>query len=616
MARAVGARGLHAAAALALALAWSGVLATLHLEGRATLLDRIEAPLLDLRFALAGPRPAPAEVVIVALDDATLAEAGTYPLPRATLARLVRTLSGAGARGIGLDILFLERGPEAGDRDLAAALREAGAVIAGAALFARAGDGSEPAAEVPRAETVLWPTETLRASAGLGLVNVATDHGGTPRHVPLLIRADDAVLPAFALRLAARAARAEPVLTEGRLTVGRTRLRPDLGLSLPLRFYGPRGTIRTLSAAAVLRGAAGPEVLRDRVVIVGATATAGADTFATPFDPVLPGVELLATALGHLVAGDGLVRDLPVRRVDAAVAAALAAGAALLLPLAPPSLGLSLVGLAAVAWLAAAQLAFAQAGLWLGAGLPLAAMAPVVAFGIAGRMILDRRLAGRLAQAERALRVFQPPALAARIAGDPGYLAAPVAQVLGIVFVDLSGFTRLSETLGPAATQAFLKGFHALVEEEVTRAGGLVMTFMGDGAMSLFGLPEPGPDDADHALAAAAALVPRVRAWLRAESRADALDLRVGAHHGTVVVSRLGSRDHQHITATGDSVNVASRLMEVAKTLGAALVASEDLLAACRDSRAEIAAFEDRRAVAIRGRRQPLAVAVRWVRPA
>ena len=56
------------------------------------------------------------------------------------------------------------------------------------------------------------------------------------------------------------------------------------------------------------------------------------------------------------------------------------------------------------------------------------------------------------------------------------------------MFVDLSGFTSLSETLDPDATRALLKEFHALVDKEVTRCGGMITSFLGDGAMILFGL--------------------------------------------------------------------------------------------------------------------------------
>jgi adenylate cyclase len=100
------------------------------------------------------------------------------------------------------------------------------------------------------------------------------------------------------------------------------------------------------------------------------------------------------------------------------------------------------------------------------------------------------------------------------------------------------------------------------------------MNFMGDGAMVLFGVPEPAAGDAERALFTAEGMVEAIRSWL--ESRRSDLGgdvgVRVGAHHGPVVLSRLGSAAHEQITATGDSVNVASRLIEVGKQVGAALV--------------------------------------------
>jgi adenylate cyclase len=605
-----GPTALLAAAALILALAWSATLAAWHLAGRGTILDRLEAVLLDLRYGLVGPRPAPDDVVIVALDDDSVRDGGAQPMRRAMLAQLVREVARHRPKAIGLDVLFLDPGPDAEDADLAAALDESDTVIGGAALFPRDDEAARvrDPGDLPVAAHVLRPSERIGRGAGLGLVNVTTDHSGTPRHVPLLVRSEDELRPSFSLRVAARAAGAEPVLSAGRLTLGAAETRPDLGLSLPLRFNGPRGTVRTIPARSVLDGTLRPGELAGRAVVIGATAIGLADTFATPFDPILPGVEVMATAVGHLLTGDGLVRDMGVRRFDVAGAVALASGAALVLALAPTGLAVGLVTLAGVSWLGLTVAAFA-AGFWLSASAPLAAMAPVIPLAIVGRHALDRREARRIARARKALGALQAPALARRVASDPTFLAVPEARTASVLFVDLSGFTRLSERLGPGPTQAFLKAFHVLVEDEVARHGGLVTSFMGDGAMAVFGLPDPSPEDAAHALAAALAVGPRVRAWLRERPEGGDVDLRVGAHCGEVVVSRLGGAGHQHITATGDSVNVTSRLLEVGKNLGARLVVSEDLLSAAGAGQVEAARFEGRGDVAIRGRRRPLAVA-------
>ena len=67
------------------------------------------------------------------------------------------------------------------------------------------------------------------------------------------------------------------------------------------------------------------------------------------------------------------------------------------------------------------------------------------------------------------------------------------------MFVDISGFTSLSERLDPDAIRELLKDFHALIDREVIRCGGMITGFLGDGAMILFGLPNPAVDDAGRA---------------------------------------------------------------------------------------------------------------------
>jgi adenylate cyclase len=84
--------------------------------------------------------------------------------------------------------------------------------------------------------------------------------------------------------------------------------------------------------------------------------------------------------------------------------------------------------------------------------------------------------------------------------------------------------------------------------------------------------------------------------------------MRIGVHYGTVVLSRLGADTHQHITATGDIVNVASRLLEVGKQSGAPLVFSADAVAAAGSSADMMRSLRGPQEVQMRGRTQPLAI--------
>lgn len=276
------------------------------------------------------------------------------------------------------------------------------------------------------AETLSRPAARLAQAAGLGLVNVATDYGGTPRHLPLLTAAENALQPALALA-AARLGR-DVAWTRDAVRIGPVSTPLDLGASLALRFYGPQGTIRTVSAAAAL-DAPSEAGLRDRIVVVGATAFGNGDTLPTPFDPLLPGVEVLATGVAHLVSGDALARTQAVRRADVAVAMGLPVLVILLLCATRVGLGLLLAGVVLALALGLNILLFAN-GIWLALALPTAALLPPVALTLGGRLWLDRlvrhRLEGIVPRCCASTHPASPPSwLATQITSPSRWRSAP-----------------------------------------------------------------------------------------------------------------------------------------------------------------------------------------------
>jgi len=576
--------------ALVLTGLWGLGLAFVHLHGGIAVLDRLEAPLADLRFVLQGPRPAPGDVVIVAIDDQTVREVGSYPLPRATMAALVSAIGRMKPKVVAVDVLFIEPGSAEGDLALASALRETPSVLAAAGLFGRgppaAGSQDSSALVLPEAQDLLLPRATFSDAAALGVVNIATDASGVPRHLPLLLRSGGRIWPSFPLRAVSVAVKSDPVLQPDGVVLGSTTSSTAEGYALPLRFYGPGGTIRTLGANEVLNGRVAGEAIRDKIIVVGATVAGGGDTFPTPFDPVLPGVEVLATAISHLVDGDALVRDYRIRFVDAAVAFTLPILFIMLLSWHRSFLAFALIAVVSALWIGLTMVAFAH-GIWLSATLPLlAAVPPAILFG-AARLWLDRNRADRFSAQSRALRSFQAPSLTERLVKDPGFLATPVSQKAAVVFIDLSGFTGLSEVLPLDETRDILRGFHAIVDRQAVAHHGIVAGFMGDGAMIIFGLPDPSPDDARHAVDTCVALSSRMEEWIGSlpESVASHIGFKIGAHCGMIIASRLGGDSHQHITAIGDTVNIASRLMEVAAAHRADVALSDDLYRAAGDER-------------------------------
>jgi adenylate cyclase len=571
---------------LVAALLLGAALGALEINGLASPLDRIENLTLDWRFLLAGARPAPASVAIVAIDDETLTESGSDAPTREMMTRIVRTLAGFHPRSIAIDIAFIKPRDTSTDAELARALKAAPTVVAAIGDFDSADSSGRPAessdlALAPKPSSVLWPIEPIRDAAQVGLANVSTDSSGVPRYIPMIYQTPDGVIPSFALAAASQALQAEPVFGPDRIEIAGQSRAMDLGYHLPLRFYGPEGSFVRISAAQVLRGDLEPEALRGRVVIVGVTAAGAADSFATPFDRVAPGVEVFATAIGNLLAGDGLARTPSTRRLDAAVAIALPVLMIALMAMRRAAIGLALASLVFVLWLAGIFLAFVS-GYWLSVAAPLASVAPLTMGFAAARSIVERRAGTKLAAERSTLARFHSPALLEQLLKEPDFLEKPVRQDVAVMFLDLSGSTAIAEALGPEWTRDLFSAMQTLVEGAVTAHGGVVVNYMGDGVLAVFGLPKPRSDDAARALAAVEALHESMNAWLAKLPPAarERLDFRIGLHFGPVILSRLGSPTQQQITATGDTVNVASRLLEVAKQQDCRVVVTDGLFQA------------------------------------
>jgi adenylate cyclase len=571
---------------VAAALVFGAWLGLKQMIGVASGLDRVENLTLDWRFLLAGARPAPDGVVIVAIDDQTLNEAEGHALSRKMLARLVRAIADFHPRAVALDIAFPDSKGEREDAELAEALKSTPSVVASIGIFGEGehSGGQPQSAELaltPKPSEVLWPTDAIRDATLTGLANVSTDSSGIPRYVPMIFEVPDGVVPSFALAAVSAAVGADPVFgAEWIRLAGRT-INMDLGYHLPIRYYGPAGSFRRYSAATLLRGDLDAEAVRDQIVVVGMAAAGLGDTFATPFDRVAPGVEIFATAISNLLSGDTLARTPSTRRIDAAMAAGLPVAMIALMAMRRAAVGLALAALVFVLWAAGVFLAFVN-GYWLSMALPLATSIPVIAGYTGARFLVERHL-GRRAAAERAmLAQFQSPLLVDHMLREPQFLDKPVRQDVAVVFMDLSGSTGTAEALGPERSRDLLHAMQTLVEREVTAQRGVVINYMGDGVLAVFGLPKPQSDDAARALTTVERLYTSIAAWVAdlPPAARDRLDFRIGAHFGPAILSRLGSPTHQQITAAGDTVNVASRLLEVAKQQHCRVVVSEDLFAA------------------------------------
>ena len=259
-------------------------------------------------------------------------------------------------------------------------------------------------------------------------------------------------------------------------------------------------------------------------------------------------------------------------------------------------------------------------------------VAVVASFAVAR----SRQLVLESVRAERArdnLARYFSPDVAAELASEDHDLGAARRQHAAVLFADIVGFTRLSETLGPEGTIALLREWHGRLGEIVFRNGGTLDKYIGDGLMATFGTPHPRPDDATRALEAAlemaaAARRPDAGAEDDAPRRAEAVPsagaaqppgapdspipppvrIGIGLHYGPVVLGDIGNERRLEFAVLGDTVNVASRLEGLTRELGVDLLASRELVDRVREeggSAERLVSIGERN---LRGRAEPIEV--------
>jgi adenylate cyclase len=577
-----------------------------HPGENSALTAALEGRLLDLRHVLRGPIKAPDEIVIVAIDDKTL---GTRTsLPRGELAAAVDRLTDAGAKVLAIDLLLLDHedggegdAPSTGDSILAAALARHGRVILAATEAAdvvpdpelvkrnriELADDDSAAHERPEGSVGFrLPVSDFARSASLAHVNLPRDADGSTRRMVLAmpIGASDYLpaMPLEAVRMLRDLPRDAMKLSPGvSIELGSRAIATDAHDAIGVNHYGDEGAIPTYSFIDVIEGKVPADRFAGRVVFIGVTALAAGDVFLSPFATELPGVEVLATVAGNIARSQYLLRAPSTLAIDFVAAVLLSVLAFIAANQRSLAIAATMTTALWIVTFISLQQAFTSAYLWLDAATYIVTLFIVGFFTFAARIVQQRSISGQLQHERDNLARYQSPLLAEFLAEQESPSFHQRAQEAAVMFVDVAAFTRRAERLGPTATVTFLRELHGRIERSALANRGVIEQFMGDGAMIIFGLPEPKPDDAARALAASQHLLDILSDWnldLEAAGH-EPVRLRIGLHYGPVIAALLGGERQGQITVAGDTVNVASRLQEMGKEHKAAIIASAEFVA-------------------------------------
>ncbi len=200
-----------------------------------------------------------------------------------------------------------------------------------------------------------------------------------------------------------------------------------------------------------------------------------------------------------------------------------------------------------------------------------------------------RELDRRRAAAERArtnLARYFSPNLVEMLADRDEPLGAVRRQTVAVLFLDIVGFTRMAERMPPEAVVTMLRQFHVRMTAQIFACGGTVEKYIGDAIFAVFGLPNAGPQDAANALTCADRMVVALKEWNaeRATEGEPPLSIGIGLNYGPAVIGDVGSEHSLSFTVIGDTVNTASRLQSLTRSLATPIVVGDPLVEAVKQT--------------------------------
>jgi len=222
-----------------------------------------------------------------------------------------------------------------------------------------------------------------------------------------------------------------------------------------------------------------------------------------------------------------------------------------------------------------------------------------------------RELERRRAASERAranLARYFSPNLVDLLAARDEPLGPVRRETIAVLFADIVGFTRMAERMASETVVAMLRQFHERMTAEIFACGGTVEKYIGDAILAIFGLPHASAQDSANALKCADRMLAALEGWNSERGRRSEppLAIGIGLNYGPAVIGDVGSEQGLSFTVIGDTVNTASRLQGLTRSLQTPLVAGDPLVAAARggpapELEAILSRLEDRGEHSLRG---------------
>ncbi|MGN0342772.1 MAG: CHASE2 domain-containing protein [Roseburia sp.] len=500
-------------------------------------------------------------IYIIGIDDKTLQEYGRISAwSRELSGQLVEKLNenpDARPAVIGFDVIYSEASDEEGDRYFAEACREGGNVVAASSFVFKEQPETDESGYVSYnpiyVDYEILPYEELRGNVNIGFADTTVDRDGYVRQAMVKMDREGEIVYSLAFQIYKQYQEAMGLEVEYPTTYGKENL-------FYFSYTGKPESYTMISMADVLDGKVDTRIFKDSIVLVGAYAVGMQDSFnpAITHNSQMYGVEIHANIIQAFMEGE---TQLPVNRWLYAIFTGLLCGAFFLLT----DKGKILWSTIALVVLLAGNVVLVKVLYGLGY------IAPVLLLPLALVIIyLAQLIRGYLTEYMRRKRVvdafkqYVAPQVVDKISRDKDF--EPVLggenRHVAVLFVDIRGFTTMSESMEPEQVVEILNEYLSFTTKSIFDNEGTLDKFVGDATMAVFNAPFPLEDYVFKAVCAAWDMKQGAAAIEEKclQRFGKSVAFGIGVNCGNAVVGNIGCDFRMDYTAIGDTVNTASRL--------------------------------------------------------
>ena len=434
------------------------------------------------------------------------------------------------------------------------------------------------------------------AAAGAGYFNFKPDEDGAIRWLPLVARYKDRegrdyLFPPLSFEMLRKYLN-QPIrffIRENygveRAEIGNIKIPVNENGEMLINYRGGPQTFPTYSIADILEGRVRPESLKDKIVLVGPTATGIFDIRITPVANVFPGVEIHANIIDNILHQRFLQKPGWMLWVEVFLIAGIGFLLSWNLPHLRPGFGAPLAFVVGVGYILVNNYLFRLFGLWVNLVYPLLGSLMVyVGVTVYNIVAVEKKRKfiqgafGQYVAPEVITQIIENPDRYLRLGGDKKNLTA--------LFSDIQNFTTISEKMAPEELVESLNDFLTEMTDVIMEHEGTVDKYVGDAVVAFFGAPIDYEDHARKACLAALEMQEKAqqirRRW--AEIGRPELAILIGLNTGPMVVGNFGSSRKMNYSIIGDAVNLASRLEGANKEYGTRIIAAASTVEGIRDA--------------------------------